>query len=144
MLKSTQEDEKMLFCYKFELKQYIINGEYKHFDTYIEDISFSSALRKVRQIYDDCEIEQVYRGTLNGWELLSGWEESNKPVLSPSPGSAVHHHYFACPSCGHKVGGFIIIGEGENDWTTHKDNYCPNCGHRIIWDGVDFSDIYTI
>lgn len=68
----------MLFCYKFELKQYIINGKYKHFDAYIEDISFSSALRKVRQIYDDSEIEQVYRGTLNGWELLSGWEESDK------------------------------------------------------------------
>lgn len=64
------------------------------------------------------------------------------PVLCNAGSNAVHHHYFGCPRCGSKVGGFTIIGNGENDWGTHKDKFCSECGQKIDWRNVEWATIY--
>lgn len=64
------------------------------------------------------------------------------PVLCNAGSNAVHHHYFGCPVCGAEVGGFIITGNGEDDWSTHTDKFCKECGQRIDWNNTEWSDIY--
>lgn len=64
------------------------------------------------------------------------------PVLCNSGSSRIHHHYFGCPICGNEVGGFLITGGAENDWSTHKDKFCSECGQKIDWSKVEWSTIY--
>ena len=65
-----------------------------------------------------------------------------KPSKGVNPvvcnGGYVHHKFFGCPRCGKEVGGYVITGDGPDDWSTHKGNYCPECGQKIDWSGVNF------
>jgi len=54
-----------------------------------------------------------------------------EPVLCNAGSNAVHHHFFGCPVCGTKVGGFVITGSGDDDWSTHEDKFCKECGQKI-------------
>ena len=54
----------------------------------------------------------------------------------------IHHHYFGCPICGNKVGGFLITGSGEDDCSTHEDKFCDECGQKINWSNTEWLDIY--
>lgn len=71
-------------------------------------------------------------------------ENGLSPVLCNSgTGSRyIHHHYFGCPICGNKVGGFLITGSGEDDWSTHQDKFCSECGQKIDWNNTEWSTIY--
>lgn len=69
-------------------------------------------------------------------------ENSLAPVLCNAGSSAIHHHYFGCPICGNKVGGFLIVGSGFDDWSTHQDNFCNECGQKIDWSNTEWSTIY--
>jgi hypothetical protein len=66
------------------------------------------------------------------------------PVLCNNGGGAIHPRYFGCPICRNKVGGFLLTGNGENDWGTHKDKFCNECGQKIDWSGVEWSTIYYL
>ena len=68
--------------------------------------------------------------------------KGQSPVLCNAGSNAAHHHYFGCPICGNKVGGFIITGSGENDWRTHQDNFCSICGQKINWLNTAWETIY--
>lgn len=50
--------------------------------------------------------------------------------------------YFGCPICGNKVGGYLITGSGEDDWSTHQDKFCSECGQKIDWSNTEWSTIY--
>ena len=63
------------------------------------------------------------------------------PILCESH-SGIHHHHFACPICKNKVGGFYMVGNGENDWRTHQDKFCSECGQKIDWSNVEWGTIY--
>lgn len=71
-------------------------------------------------------------------------ENGLSPVLcNAGMGSRyIHHHYFGCPICGNKVGGFLITGSGEDDWSTHQDKFCSECGQKIDWSNTEWSTIY--
>ncbi len=71
-------------------------------------------------------------------------ENGLSPVLcNAGMGSRyIHHHYFGCPICGNKVGGFLITGSGEDDWSTHQDKFCSECGQKIDWNNTEWSTIY--
>ena len=60
------------------------------------------------------------------------------PVLCGGRG----RRYFGCPICGNKVGGFLITGKGEDDWSTHQDKFCNECGQKIEWSNTNWTDIY--
>lgn len=64
------------------------------------------------------------------------------PVLCNAGSNAIHHHYFGCPTCGSEVGGFIVTGSGDDDWSTHEDKFCKECGQKIDWSNTEFSSIY--
>lgn len=64
------------------------------------------------------------------------------PVLCNAGSGAVHHHYFGCPRCRAEVGGFVITGSGDDDWSTHTDKFCNECGQKIDWSNTKFSEIY--
>lgn len=64
-----------------------------------------------------------------------------RPVVVQSEDNRVHSRYFACPACGHKVGGYLITGPGRDDWETHEDNFCVECGQQIKWTGVSFFEL---
>lgn len=64
------------------------------------------------------------------------------PVLRKTGSDAIHHHYFGCPVCGSEVGGFVITGSGDDDWSTHQDKFCSECGQRIDWSNVQWETIY--
>lgn len=49
-----------------------------------------------------------------------------------------YNKFFGCPRCGTQVGGYIITGADNNNWTTHADKFCRECGQEIRWYGVDF------
>lgn len=74
--------------------------------------------------------------------------KKNENGLSPALCNAgmgsryIHHHYFGCPICGNKVGGFLITGSGEDDWSTHQDKFCSECGQKIDWSNTEWSTIY--
>lgn len=57
-------------------------------------------------------------------------------------GGYAHHHYWGCPVCGSEVGGFVITGMGDNDWSTHQDKFCKECGKKIDWSNTNWSLIY--
>ena len=64
------------------------------------------------------------------------------PILCNAGSNAIHHHYFGCPVCGSEVGGFIITGTGDDDWSTHQDKFCKECGQKMDWKNVEGSTIY--
>lgn len=69
-------------------------------------------------------------------------ENGMAPVLYNARRGMIHHHYFGCPVCKNKVGGFLITGNGEDDWSTHQDKFCSECGQKIDWNRTEWSDIY--
>ena len=66
------------------------------------------------------------------------------PVLYNAGSNAIHHHYFGCPICGNKVGGFLSTGNSENDWSVHKDKFCSECGQKIDWSKTVWETIYKL
>ncbi|MBQ5871451.1 MAG: hypothetical protein IIW69_03445 [Bacteroidaceae bacterium] len=68
--------------------------------------------------------------------------KSLSPLLLKNSNSRVHHHFFACPACHAEVGGFVITGQGEDDWSTHTDKFCSECGQPIDWSKTNWFDIY--
>ena len=42
-------------------------------------------------------------------------------------------YYWTCPSCGARVGGYVITGTGPDDWSYEQDNFCRKCGQEINW-----------
>lgn len=109
-----------------------------------------------------------YNADIGGWEVLADatggyWVDAEfeithwmaypgpagepmkkglSPVLCKSGNYSIHHHHFGCPICGHEVGGFLAIGSGQDDWTTHKDKYCSECGQKIDWSSTNWEAIY--
>ena len=63
-------------------------------------------------------------------------------MLCNSGSHSIHHHHFGCPICGHKVGGFLATGGGQEDWTTHRDKFCGECGQQIDWSNTEWETIY--
>lgn len=59
-------------------------------------------------------------------------------------GGIAHPRFFGCPCCCKEVGGYVITGDGPDDWSTHQDNFCSVCGQKIDWDGVNFSEITKV
>jgi hypothetical protein len=57
---------------------------------------------------------------------------NNKPVKSDERDNT-GEYYWMCPSCGNKVGGYIITGSGSEDWSCKKDKFCSECGTKIDW-----------
>lgn len=41
-----------------------------------------------------------------------------------------------------EVGGFVITGSGDDDWSTHQDKFCSECGQKIDWSNVKWETIY--
>lgn len=66
----------------------------------------------------------------------------NTPVICH--GGIAHPKFFGCPRCAKEVGGYVITGDGPDDWSTHKDKFCSECGQKIDWDGVDFYEIAKV
>lgn len=71
--------------------------------------------------------------------LKRGERVGMKPKLCAN---AVHSRFFGCPVCGEEVGGYVITGCGEDDWSTHQDKFCKSCGQEISWRGTKWSDLY--
>ena len=67
---------------------------------------------------------------------------ANTPVICH--GGIAHPRFFGCPSCGKEVGGYVITGDGPDDWSTHQDKFCSECGLKINWESVNFSDISAV
>lgn len=42
-------------------------------------------------------------------------------------------HYWMCPKCKNRVGGFIITGKGYDDCGYKEDKFCSECGTKIDW-----------
>lgn len=42
-------------------------------------------------------------------------------------------HYWLCPSCCGRVGGYVITGSGDDDWGYEKNKFCKECGTKIDW-----------
>ena len=68
--------------------------------------------------------------------------EINRPAMCN--GGIVNPKFFGCPRCGNEVGGYVITGDGPDDWSTHQDKLCSECGQRIDWDGVNFFEITKV
>lgn len=57
---------------------------------------------------------------------------NSKPIKSTDRDST-GEYYWKCPTCGNRVGGYIIIGSGEDDWGYVKNKFCCECGTKIDW-----------
>ena len=68
--------------------------------------------------------------------------KNNNPVICR--GGIAHPKFFGCPRCGKEVGGYVITGDGPDDWSTHKDKFCSECGQKIDWDGVNFFEVAKV
>lgn len=68
--------------------------------------------------------------------------KTNQPIICHD--GITHPKFFGCPRCGNEVGGYVITGDGPDDWSTHRDKFCSECGHRIDWNGVNFSEITKV
>lgn len=55
-----------------------------------------------------------------------------KPIKSVNRDNT-GEHYWSCPNCKTRVGGFIITGKGEDDWGYEEDKFCKECGAKINW-----------
>lgn len=55
-----------------------------------------------------------------------------KPVKS-SDRDRTGEHYWMCPNCKNRVGGFIITGGRDDDWGYKEDKFCSECGTKINW-----------
>ena len=55
-----------------------------------------------------------------------------KPIKSSDRDRSLEH-YWLCPNCKNRVGGYIITGGGDNDWGYEQDKFCSECGTKIDW-----------
>lgn len=55
-----------------------------------------------------------------------------KPVKS-NDRDRTGEHYWLCPNCNSRVGGYIITGGGYDDWSYEEDKFCRECGTKINW-----------
>lgn len=60
-------------------------------------------------------------------------KKSLKPIKSDDRDNT-GEYYWLCPKCKNRVGGFIITGRGDNDWSYEKDKFCKECGAKILWE----------
>lgn len=60
-------------------------------------------------------------------------QKSLKPIKS-NDRDRTGEHYWLCPNCSGRVGGYIITGRGNNDWSYEKDKFCRKCGTKIDWE----------
>jgi hypothetical protein len=56
-----------------------------------------------------------------------------KPIKSLDRERSTGEHYWMCPNCKNRVGGFYITGGGYNDWGYKEDKFCSECGTKIKW-----------
>lgn len=56
-----------------------------------------------------------------------------KPIKSPDREYSTGEHYWMCPKCQNRVGGFYIIGRGLDGWGYKEDKFCSECGIKIKW-----------
>lgn len=59
-------------------------------------------------------------------------EQGVKPIKIPDR-DRTGEHYWMCPHCKNRVGGYLITGSGEDDWSYHEDKFCKECGAKIDW-----------
>ena len=55
-----------------------------------------------------------------------------KPIKSHDRDSSGEHCWL-CPNCNNRVGGYVITGNGYNDWSYEKDKFCSQCGTKLDW-----------
>lgn len=60
------------------------------------------------------------------------FQKSLKPIRSADRDRS-GEHYWLCPNCKTRVGGYIITGGGCDDWHYEKDKFCSECGTKIDW-----------
>ena len=60
---------------------------------------------------------------------------NKKPVKSDERDNT-GDYYWKCPTCGNRVGGYIITGKGIDDWGYKQDKFCCECGTKINWSKV--------
>ena len=58
--------------------------------------------------------------------------ESFKPLKSADRDRS-GEHYWMCPHCKTRVGGYVVTGNGPDDWCYEKDKFCKECGTQIDW-----------
>ena len=56
-----------------------------------------------------------------------------RPIKSKDRDRATLEHYWMCPKCQTRVGGYAITGRGEDDWVYDQDKFCKECGTKIDW-----------
>lgn len=58
-------------------------------------------------------------------------EKGLKPIIRE--GVTYQDKTYWCPNCNNRVGGYVTLGSGENDWSYQKDKFCSECGTKIDW-----------
>lgn len=61
------------------------------------------------------------------------YHKSFKPLKSTDRDRS-GEHYWVCPCCQTRVGGYVITGSGPDDWSYEKDKFCKECGTKINWE----------
>lgn len=59
---------------------------------------------------------------------------NNKEGLKPIKSNDIYRsETWLCPNCNNFVGGYIITGRGDDDWSYEKNKFCRECGTKIDW-----------
>ena len=56
-----------------------------------------------------------------------------RPIKTVGRERSTGEHYWICPNCNNSVGGYVITGGGDDDWSYEEDKFCRECGTKINW-----------
>ena len=60
------------------------------------------------------------------------YKKSLEPIRSEDRDNS-GEKYWKCPQCGERVGGYVITGPSEDDWSYKEQGFCSKCGQEIDW-----------
>lgn len=114
---------------------YKLSSNWERFKMELQDQdSVEDAICRIKDIlvkYNNLKVEEKIKHISS--------RKTNRPAICD--GGIAHPKFFGCPRCGNEVGGYVITGDGPDDWSTHRDKFCSECGQRIDWNGVNFYEI---
>lgn len=114
---------------------YKLSSNWEHFKMELQDQdSVEDQMDRIKDIlvkYNNRKVEEKLRHISSC--------KNNQPIICN--GGITHPKFFGCPRCGKEVGGYVITGDGPDDWSTHQDKFCSECGQKIDWNGVNFYEI---
>lgn len=130
MVSMTNKDFKCLLSASYKLR-----STWDRFKMELQDQdSVEDAMDRIKDIlvkYNNRKIEEKLKHMSS--------RKNNNPIICH--GGIAHPKFFGCPRCGKEVGGYVITGDGPDNWSTHQDKFCPECGQKIDWNGVNFYEI---